>query len=83
MLCAAILDPFEGQNYRMWTFIHQGLLCPLLCKLFCYISDFFLTKFSLTKVKPTLECVFPIKNNFDDNEKLYEDTSGNGHTHVN
>ncbi|XP_003698940.1 transmembrane protein 164 isoform X1 [Apis florea] len=83
MLCAAILDPFEGQNYRMWTFIHQGLLCPLLCKLFCYVSDFFLTKFSLTKVKPTLECVFPTRNNFDDNEKLYEDTSGNGHTHVN
>jgi len=42
MLCAAILDPFEGQNYRIWATIHQAILCPTLCKLFCYGSDFFL-----------------------------------------
>ncbi|KOC65216.1 Transmembrane protein 164 [Habropoda laboriosa] len=85
MLCAAILDPFEGQNYRLWVLVHQALLCPLLCKLFCYGSDFFLTKFPPTKVKPSLECVLPKKNKYEDEEKLCENTntSGNGHTHVN
>lgn len=84
MLCAAVLDPFEGQNYRLWAVTHQSLLCPLLCKLFCYGSEFFLTKFPLTRVKPTLECIIPKKGcKYGQNEKLYEDsnTSGNGHTH--
>lgn len=85
MLCAAILDPFEGQYYRVWTFIHQGLLCPLLSKLFSFTSNFLLTKFPPTRVKPTLDCVLAKNNKVNDNEKLYEDanTSGNGHTHVN
>ncbi|CAK9811950.1 Transmembrane protein 164 [Anthophora plagiata] len=85
MLCPAILDPFEGQNYRLWVLVHQALLCPLLSKLFCYGSDFLLTKFPPTKVKPTLECVLPKKDKYEDDEKLFEDTnsSGNGHTHVN
>lgn len=84
MLCAAILDPFEGQNYRIWAIIHQAFLCPSLCKLFCYGSNFFLTKFPPTRVKQTLEATIPKENcTYEQNEKLHEDsnTSGNGHTH--
>lgn len=84
MLCAAVLDPFEGQNYRIWAITHQAILCPILCKLFCYAADFFLTKFPPTRVKSTLECAIPKKNcTYEQNEKLHEDsnTSGNGHTH--
>jgi hypothetical protein len=51
MLCPAILDPFEGQNYRLWATCHQLLLIPLLYKLFCLSSNFFLTKFHFGKVK--------------------------------
>ncbi|XP_043250201.1 transmembrane protein 164 [Colletes gigas] len=86
MLCAAVLDPFAGQNYRLWTIVHQGLLCPILCKSLCYASDFFLTRFLPTKVKPSLECILPKKKSkYECNEKLREDTnvSGNGHTRVN
>lgn len=84
MLCAAVLDPFEGQNYRIWAVSHQLILCPILCKLFCYGSNFFITKFPPTRVKPTLECAIPKKNcTYEQNEKLHEEsnTSGNGHTH--
>ncbi|XP_032674047.1 transmembrane protein 164 [Odontomachus brunneus] len=84
MLCAAVLDPFEGQNYRIWAVTHQSILCPIVCKLFCYGSNFFLTKFPLTRVKPSLECTIPKKIcTYEQNEKVHEDsnTSGNGHTH--
>ncbi|XP_070157789.1 transmembrane protein 164 [Polyergus mexicanus] len=84
MLCAAVLDPFEGQNYRIWAVTHQSILCPTLSKLFSYGSNFFLTKFPPTRVKPTLECTIPKMNcTHEQNEKLHEDsnTSGNGHTH--
>lgn len=33
MLCAAIADPFQGENYRVYAVIHQSILCPLLNKL--------------------------------------------------
>lgn len=55
MLCPAIKDPFDGQWYRVVSCLHQGILCPLLSKLFCILSIFFLTKFGLTKVKHSLE----------------------------
>ncbi|XP_044267359.1 transmembrane protein 164 [Tribolium madens] len=54
MLCPAILDPFEGQLYRIFAVVHQAILCPVLNKIFCLIANFFLTKFWMTKVKSTL-----------------------------
>lgn len=86
ILCAAVLDPFEGQYYRLCTVIHQGLLCPALSKLFCYTSDLFLTKFPSTRVKPTLSCIFPKeKNKYESNRKLRKDenTLKNRDTRVN
>ncbi|KAM8711984.1 hypothetical protein ACLKA7_012492 [Drosophila subpalustris] len=32
MLCAAMSDPFQGQNYRLFACCHQALLCPILSK---------------------------------------------------
>lgn len=33
MLCPALKDPFEGQNFRLAAIVHQGVLCPILAKL--------------------------------------------------
>lgn len=33
------MDPFSGPYYRVFATIHQGILCPLACKLVCrYLS---------------------------------------------
>ncbi|XP_015175543.1 PREDICTED: transmembrane protein 164 [Polistes dominula] len=81
MLCSAVLDPFEGQNYRMAAFVHQGLLCPLSSKLLCYLYNYLLTKFPLTKVKSSLEVALP-RRKYEDNKKKVSNKLENGHTHL-
>ncbi|XP_018576135.1 transmembrane protein 164-like [Anoplophora glabripennis] len=66
MLCPAVLDPFDGQMYRICAVVHQAFLCPVLCKLFCAVSAFFLTKFRPTKVKTTLCCEVSAPSNNGD-----------------
>lgn len=82
MLCPAVLDPFEGQNYRMYVFVHQGILCPLLSRLLCYLFDYLLTKFPLTKVKSSLEVALPRRKYENDNNKKVSNALENGHTHL-
>lgn len=37
MICPAVLDPFQGANYRLYACVHQAFLCPIISKLFAYI----------------------------------------------
>lgn len=37
MICPAILDPFQGANYRLIACMHQMLLCPIVSKFFGYM----------------------------------------------
>lgn len=37
MICPAILDPFQGSNYRLSACLHQALLCPIISKVFAYV----------------------------------------------
>ncbi|XP_012262660.2 transmembrane protein 164 [Athalia rosae] len=91
MLCPAVLDPFEGPNYRVWATIHQFLLCPILCKLFCVASNFLLTQFPVTRVekwnqipidRPITEEVLPCKQIAIARDSTPQTGWENGHTHV-
>lgn len=37
MICPAVLDPFQGANYRLSACIHQALLCPIVSKMLAYL----------------------------------------------
>lgn len=37
MICPAILDPFQGSNYRLTACLHQALLCPIVAKTFSFL----------------------------------------------
>lgn len=39
MLCPAVLDPFNGPNYRLIAVTHQAILCPLMCKTICWAFE--------------------------------------------
>ncbi|KAK0180044.1 hypothetical protein PV327_005727 [Microctonus hyperodae] len=84
ILCPAVLDPFEGQFYRLGAVLHEGFLCPLLAKLFCITSDFLLTKFPPTRVKSsindTIEHYFP-HNESDKSDNEREGRSKNSCIH--
>lgn len=58
MLCPADMDPFSGPYYRVCATIHQGILCPLACKLVCY---YFAT--SVNDKKTELVHIKPRKDN--------------------
>lgn len=37
MICPAILDPFQGGNYRLIASLHQAFLCPFVSKFLIYM----------------------------------------------
>ncbi|XP_053965006.1 transmembrane protein 164 [Anastrepha ludens] len=55
MLCAALSDPFQGQNYRIAATMHEILLCPILNKGTVIMFSKPTPVFSAKKVKPGLE----------------------------
>lgn len=77
MICPAILDPFQGSNYRINACIHQALLCPLVSKLFGYA-------FSLTTSNQTIQQID--NNKRCDSASNHTDTNGQletNHKHLN
>ncbi|CAG2054537.1 unnamed protein product [Timema podura] len=42
IMCPTAADPFYGPYYRTFAVLHQALLCPLTCKLFCVICSLFI-----------------------------------------
>ncbi|XP_034949128.1 transmembrane protein 164 [Chelonus insularis] len=85
ILCPALSDPFEGQFYRLAAVVHEGLLCPILAKLFCVIANYFLTKFPPTRVKSsinhTIDHKFPQSESDEELQSRQKDRK-NGEVHV-
>lgn len=65
MLCPAVSDPFYGRGYRLFAFVHQALLIPIIGKFIVWTS----LKFKLAKPNDVLE----IKVFVSDSEEHFSD----------
>lgn len=54
IMCPVESDPFRGQFFRTGVFFHEFILSIAICKLYIIASDYFLTKYSLTRIKTNL-----------------------------
>ncbi|XP_031633790.1 transmembrane protein 164 isoform X2 [Contarinia nasturtii] len=62
MICPAILDPFQGTNYRLIACMHQMILCPIISKSFGFVFSP-----SSTNTNETVLAEFP--SNGEDHER--------------
>lgn len=60
MLCAALSDPFQGQNYRIAATIHEIFLCPILNKTTVLIFSKPTPVSTVKKLRPKFE--LPLNN---------------------
>ncbi|XP_018787758.1 PREDICTED: transmembrane protein 164 [Bactrocera latifrons] len=55
MLCAALSDPFQGQNYRIAATIHEIFLCPILNKTTVLIFSKPIVMSNVKRLRPKFE----------------------------